>query len=177
MHLGFPFPYGHTDSCPSQKQSWLPSGTSSIQGMLLGVPVHYTAVSVGRPQKGKKKKKSPLLYFTTSPFLSKIQQVSWGRWKAQSFHIADLLTGNVGSKTPLATCVSSNLASLTDCTWKPGYFHKRHNPKSKHLKLLEGNTEQNKDTQQTKRQRVISVEYFAEELSEAQENKVLCLPS
>lgn len=132
------------------------------------------------PREGHKKERwkiPPLPYLTASLFLRKTQQVSWGPWKAQSFHVADLLTGNMRSKTPLASCVPSNLASLTDCIWKLGYFHKRHNPKSKHLKLLEGNTEQNKNTQLMQRRRVISVEHFAEELSETQENKVLSPPS
>lgn len=72
--------------------------------------------------------------------------------------------------------MSSNLASLTDRIWKPGYFHKRHNPKSKHLKLLEGNRANQKYTA-NKKGKVISVEYFAEELSETQDNKVLSSPS
>lgn len=54
----------------------------------------------------------------------------------------------------------SNLASFTDYIWKPGYFNKSHNPKSKHLNFLEGNREKQK--------------YTANEKEESQQCRVFC---
>lgn len=89
--------------------------------------------------KGKDKKLLLfVLYCTASPFLSKIQQVSWGHEKNQFPHCWSTYRQYRKQNSSGNQC-ASNLASLTICIWKPGYFHKRHNPQSKQLKLLEGN--------------------------------------
>lgn len=93
--MGFPFSYGQAAAClshlpwsPSFLLRFHPSSTSNsphAKDVLSEVPMHYAAVPVRRPQK-RKSKNSFTCVFHCSTFLGTIQQVSWGPWKAQSFH-------------------------------------------------------------------------------------------
>lgn len=98
-----------------------------------------------RSQKGKtKNSSSSVLHCLTFP-----QQNTAGElrtWKKSKLPHCWSTYRQYGKQNSSGNLCASNLASLTVCFWKPGYFHKRHNPQSKQLKLLEGNRPNQKFT-------------------------------
>lgn len=97
-----------------------------------------------------------LLYCTASPFLSNIQQVSWGHEKKSKLPHCRSTYRQYEKQISSGNLCASNLASLAVCIWKSGYFHKRHNPEVNNSNFWK-ETDQTKNSQLAKRKRIISV--------------------
>lgn len=106
--------------------------------MLLSGAHALAVVPMRRSQKGKiKNSSSSVLHCLTFPLQNTAGELR--TWKKSKLPCCRSTYRQYKKKNSSGNLCASNLASLTVCIWKPGYFHKRHNPQSKQLKLLEEN--------------------------------------
>lgn len=116
------------------------------------------ALSCCPHEKVTKGKNKFLLFCIALPHLS---SAKYSRWvedmkKNLSFHTVDLLTGNTGSKTPLATCVLVTWQAWQSAFGSLVIFIKDIIPKVNNSNFWK-ETDQTKNSQLAKRKRIISV--------------------
>lgn len=116
----------------------------------------FAIVPMKRSQKGKTKNYSSLFCIA----LPHPSSAKYSRWvedvKKISFHFVDLLTGNTGSKTPLATSVLVTWQAWQSAFGNLVIFIKDIIPKVNNSNFWK-ETDQTKNLQLAKRKRIISV--------------------